>query len=122
MAITDFLHSGSELRMAGEVVVAQTLMQGQVGGRLPPLPSEMAGPWRTQCRVSCPSLMGQWPDRPLWHTNRHTQTSGRGLREARRNGQKQGPRDRQGERWWGRGLAEADGGRLRAGRMCRATG
>lgn len=55
-------------------------------------------PGRPGCRVSYPSLIGRWPDRPLWETDRETHTFGRGVREARRDGQRQGPRDRQGER------------------------
>lgn len=59
--------------------------------------------------MSHPSLIGRWPDRPLWQTDRQTQTSGRGLggkerwaeagaqRQAGREVVEQGPR--QGGRW-----------------------
>lgn len=64
------------------------------------------------CKVSYPSLTVSGLLGPSGRQTRETQTFGRGVREGRRGRQKQGPRNRRGERQCSRGLAEADGGRL----------
>lgn len=73
---------------------------------------------RLQGELSQP--LRRWPDRPLWQTDRQTQTFGRGDGKEEEMGRSRGP-ETGGERGGrpDRGLGEADGGRHRAGGMCR---
>lgn len=86
MVFASFLQSGSELGMVDGAAVgpgphvrqrgpaSSSHSLGKRGSLL--LPAEAAGPWRARLRGEPSQLRRRrWPDRPLWQTDRQTDTT-----------------------------------------------